>query len=888
MYLKKFSVDTTNLYPAANSKMGGQLTTEFNIRARDSVYAPESVKYINGPNYVHSETDYQVNSVAGESAYFPDETATGGTQLIISPGRAIINGFYVENLVPMIVDMLEINAALVDEGEEPMAGQLAIGLKVMFSTEQTMSGSILVEDNTGYYQGIQIVVLPADQMLLPTSKVIIDGVEIDCGLPENQNRVTADLLLANFTYINGSINNIRNNYPGKCQMMPASRIGNIDDIISKTYVSKAGLNPKRLYTFAGKGTDPATGQSTWCDSTDSLVIWDKTPQYTMYEPEATEFTFQRSTTDPDVMQMVLPHKQVDGMTDGEGRPQYYAPRLVDLPVAEWGSNSPGLVSPSYTQSVKEISNKINDLMHLTNGKQRAFLTELTDRANLPNLDPTWEVGDYVLVARDSTIISELNDTLNLTPPSTMYVVLPGVVTEIGTARASHPNGVNLDTYVTEWQNDPDNPQSANNDWFNISSGMYRGVVGEDYFTLKLTHTNDRSIYSYYTVTATNGLKSYSEPMQLTGQYPFATEQLTGGFLNAPESYIDGGYVYLDDTGHLRLRDYSLLRSGTLAYQLAENYTVDAGLTVDEIQAELDEYVNQRIAFPNLVQSLNSDNNVITITITLPAESEGENPLLEIYDLDSRFSTAVAIEIYGEATSATTINISDCEKIKVTLHSGTPKINLYRSCLYYDAATLNILNDIVDMSLWYEKLQNTDPDLVVEGMTVSVASEPFTVSDPNYNVIASEYWTAETPNDNHFTVGLQSITFGSNGVITGCGILIRNDSTANIIEGRQIFHDTFELPQGPDLYYPVGRLNQPVKVTGRFVSAYTSQSPEGYVVMETDFSLVTPSYLPITQTQTTQGEIALLVNSYTLSVANPSAIDVWDTASFHHFEGTTLI
>lgn len=892
MNVKSFSVATTNLFPATNTTKGGQLVTEFNLRSINSVSGPENVQYMNGPSYTHGEKDYYVSTAqsASNTSFF-DSTASGGTVITIHPGRAVVNGFYVENLVPMVVDLAELNAQAVADGNTPINGKLAIGLKVMLSTETTMLGSILTEDeNDEYYEGIQLVIVPESEVRLPTT-VYTDGDDvIDCGTVENQWRVNMDILLGTFNYINGGISNVINNYPAKCQSMPASRIGSIDDIIPETYVKKSGLNPKRIYTFAGKGTDPSTGDSTWCDSTDALMIWDNNPKFTSDLPSYTEATFAIMDDSPNAVKLILPHKQIDGMTDAQGNPQYYAPKIISIPNADWGMGTPGMVTKAYTESVKAINNKMSNFYQLTNGKQRAFLNELTDVSDLPNLDPSWNVGDYVLVAKDSTIISELNDTLNLTPPSTMYVVLPGVVTAIGEAQATAPTGVCLDTYVEPYETDTQYNQASNRNWWDISSGAYRGNVGVDYFTLKLEKSTGDYVYCYYPVTETNELKTYSPPIQLTGQYPFATEEMTGGFLNAPDSYVDAGYVYLDDYGHLRLRDYALLRSGTLAYQLGADYTIDAGLTIDEIQAELNEYINQRIAFPTLQQIYNSNPNVITINITLPEEIEGETPTLNISGIDSRFNTAVCINIYGVATNITTINISDCEKIKIVVAEGTPTVNLYRSCLYYDANTLTILNEIVDMSLWYEKMQSTDPDIVVEGMTVRAVADTDTYysDEADYTVVSSEFWTTDAPNDNHFMVALQSITFGSNGIITGCSVLVRNDSTSNVTEGRAVFHDTsFVLPQGPALYYPVTRLNQAIKVTGRFISAYEISNPDGYMVQETDFSLSTPYYNTLGQVKG-NGEVAFLTNAYSMTVADPETITVWEPNSFHHFSGTTLL
>lgn len=893
MNLKLFNVATTNLFPATNTTTGGQLITEYNMRCRESVEGPENIEYMQGLSFVHSEKDFALYIPAGAGGYFPDVTS-GGTIICINSGRAVVNGYYVENTVPMEVDMLAVNQAAVAAGDDALSGKLGIGLRVMFSTEQNVNGSILVEDSENrFFEGVQVIILPADELLTPTSKVVSGSTVYDCGLPENKWRVTADIILGTFTFINGSISNLKNNYPQKCQMIPASRVTDIDGVISDRYVTKNGLNPKKLYTFAGKGVDPETGHDTWCDSTDALMVWDNSPQLTSEEPAEQEASFQIKNNFE--VRLAVPHKQVDGMVDGSDQPQYYATKYVNVPMADFANGAPGMVNLSYTNSVKSVTKQINELYHLAGGKQRGFVDELDKIEDLPYLDTAWEAGDYVLVAKDRTVLNTLNDTLQLTPPSTLYVVLPGIVTEINSSTSgTRPSGTRLDIAYHDLLEEM--PAGAPIDiqipskymgWWDLMSGKYRGVVDEDYFELVVTNGAGITTRHYYTVKTTDGIKTYSAPIQLTGQYPFATESLTGGFLNVPSSYVDGGYVYLDDYGHLRLMDYALLRSGTLAYQLGADYTVEAGLTLDEVQALIDEYVNERVAFPTLQQAVSSDPNVITVTINLPADSAEEQGTLNISGLDSRFNTAVHIKIYGSATSYTTVNISDCEKVRVSLVEGTPKINLYRSSLYYDAYTLSVLNTITDLSLWYEKYEDTDPNLLVDGMTVRVVADPsaYANSQVNYNVVSSEYWTTSSPNDNHFMVATQSVSFGSDGTITGFGVLVRNDSTSNVVEGRQIVREEFEMPQGPELNYPVNRLLQPVKITGRFVSAYPVQSPEGYMIQETDFSLST-SYM--INSTVAGGTIAFLVNSYVLETTPNTTIDVWDTTAFHHFEGTTLL
>lgn len=890
----KFPVQSTNIFPMANTTNGGQLVTEFNLKSRESVSTAESIEYSVGPSYTHSQKDFGVVRYGGEESYFPDGVGSANT-LEILPGRAVVNGHYFESLVPIVLDFAEINATLADQGEPLLGGDLAIGLRAMFSTEETISGSILTEytdPETGVElcAGIQIVLLPAADFHTPTTVFIDNGMTIDCGKEENRQYVNADLLLATFSLVNGEISNLINNYPGKCEMFPAVRIGHVDELLSDSYVRKTGLNPKRLYAFAGKGTNPATGLDTWCDATDSLMVWDEVvPEYTSEEPAVRKATF--ATDGAGKVSLIVPHKQIDGsvysagynMESSGGQQQFFKPVKLDLPVADFSLGTSGTVDANYTKQVKHIIDRINEFYAMTNGKQKAYIELLSDRNDLPTITANWNVGDYVLVGQDETVISTVNDNASLTPPSTFYAVAPGYVRRISGYVTVLPSGAELDRIMLDSNTETENPWERN-DWWDLSGTRYRGVVGEDYFTMQYTsYGTDGTpevVNYYYIVTNTTEPFAYTDPIILTGQLPFAEETLVGGFLNVDPSVLDQGYVFLDESGHLRLLDYALLRSGQLAYQLGEDFTVPSGLTIDEMQAYLDEYVNERIAFP-ATASQNVKMNKVTITINLPDSGAG---LLEIHDIDSRFDTAVALNILGAGTSDITINIRNCQRIQINpSFECVAKINLYRSGMYYSSGVLSRLGEIRDMSLWYAKENDADPDIVVEGLTVRAVT--FDTANDDVPTSSFEFWAPETPNDNHLMVGLQSITFAPDGRITGCGVLVRNNSTSNVAIGKSIVHEEFDLPQGPSLFYPENRLNQTVQVTGQFISAYTSETPEGYVVQDTKFSLMTPYYDQYAN-KLGAGDIAFLIDASVVQIAEPTPIDEWDPGTFHSFYGTT--
>lgn len=923
MNFSKFSVDTTNIFPMANTTKGGQLATEFNLTTRESVASAESIKYKCGPSYVHAEDDFYVSALTPIEDFFPNDASVSTSILQIAPGRGVIDGRYVENLVPMTIDLAAVNAELIEKGNKPLSGNLAVGLRIMYSTLQTMAGSVDAtvsnDDGDEYFEGVQVVILPESELLLPTSKFInSEGKEIDCGLTENEELITAHLLLATFSYFNGNVSNVINNYPNKCQMLPACRIGEINNVISGEFLKKTGLNEKKLYILAGKGsTGDESGRDTWCDATDSMIIWDSnvaTIHDTNAIAEIEQITQADFITDGKKVKLILPHKQIDGETAGydmenaNGERVVFAPRVMDLPLADFGMGTAGTVDKNYTNCIKEITNKINNFYQFTNGKQILFIDELGEEDELPAINDRWNIGDYILVGKDYKLSSEYNTEQGINPPASLYVILPGKVTEIsvsGSNGATKPTGVELERI---FKNEPpvlgsdESSKQTYNSYWNLPSDdtTYRGVVSRDYFTYVYVPIRDDGSegspeYYYYVVSATDGLRSYSSAVQITSPIPFANESAIGGFLNVNDSgeYLDGGYVILDDTGHLRLLDYALLRSGTLAYQLGENFNVPAGQSVEEVQGYLDEYVNQRIAFPNIKHTQNADDpNIIDITLNLSLSDE--DAVIDIYDIDSRFQTAVRINILGTANGKTTINISDCARVIINPQiGGTPKINLYRSCLYYDYEVLERLSKIADMTLWYAKLHEGDPSILVDGMTIKLADETGLLTS-DYNIVSKEFWSTENINDFHFKVALQSLTFSSSGYIVGCGILVGNDSTVNIKTGKFVIHDTnFEIPQGPNtLRFPKNRLVSTITVTGQFIACYRDTVNNQYNIQNTSFSLKTPHYTidadgMITRNEPINGEIAFFIDSFLINATDPEIIDVWESGAFHLFNGSAI-
>lgn len=894
MNLKLFNVETTNMFPMSNSTKGGQLLTEYNLISKESALTTPSIEYTAGMSFVHSESEFLVTVLSSGLNYLNQGVTNSATTLMISKGRAVVNGYFVESLIDTVIDLAAINSS----AETPLTGNLAIGLKTYFSNGGLVDGAIQVEEAVAgstdmVFGGLQVVIIPADDVRTPRTIIGDDNY----GSEALKSSCNMDLLLATFNYTNGNISNIVPN-PTRLQCIPGSRIENIDGTLNTTYISKAGLQQYKFYTFAGKG-DPTA--DTWCDSTDSLMVWDEAaPRITTDTPPIGDRA--RFLQNDYTAYLHIPHKQIDGMKDSYDNPAYYAPVDLGLPVADFSMGTPGVVNKYYTQQVKNIITKINELYTLPDGKQRAFIADFYTKENtngienavteLPPISVMWQPGDYVLVGRDHTFDSDLNDALNLSPPSTLYAVLPPAVTSVGSPidplteqPISRPSGTQLAIkYLDQIQDNigSSNPLAVNTYWDPLQ--MYRGRSLTDYFTLSYTSYDENNVATtteyFYPVASTDGIMVYSDPIQLTGQYPFATTTMTGGFLDVDTADIDNGYVYLDENGHLRLLDYGLLRTGVLAYQLGEDFTMPSGLTYDEMQANLDDYVNERVAFPNASQIANAETNNLdpyVININLNLSKSDETVTLNIKNIDSRFNTAVFINLTGDADSNTVIHIDNCQKVRIlsTYGLGGPAIAVTNSCLYYDANILDYISTMRYDTYWYKRYDSVnDPHIIVDGMTIRT-----TVDTSNaLSVENIDYWSSDALNDNHIQVITKSITLSDEGKICGCGVLIRNNITNNVSMGRSMILDTFTLPNIPAILpIPENKFEQPIYVTGEFMVVYPPVSGAEYVCIDTQFTLRT-------QANGQTGQLAVMLDSYNMGSANLVQIDSWSPNTYHLFEG----
>ena len=914
--LIKFSTESTNIFPAANSTLGGQLVSEWNLRTRESVPTPSKIKYMVGPSFVHSMDDYNIS--LGENS----------SSLRIAEGRGIFNGHFVESLSPIIVDMLEENAKLVDSGKAELSGDLTVGVRVFYSNTTAMD-AIKVENDNLMYEGIKIVVLPSSSVKTP----------IDT--PSDSTKVNMHLKLGTFTFFNGAISSIVPN-PNKIEAIEAERIANIDNIADKYFVKKNDLDPAKLYVYNTKLSD-GKQLDRWCAADDSLIIWDNdtvtsridgltTEMYRQYQAElggVPEAEFNTTTSGHTVL--VAPHKQVD---DAEAVPD----RLIFLPKADFVKNTAGTVSPEYTKNVKEIEGKINALLNLggSGSKCRAFIEVLdgsnNSRSNLKtnNRFPSDEdvagfnVGDYIIVASDYTAVGDTNATYTASdgteytldqivaeatlPPSTMYIVIPGIVTAYG-----NPTRVPSTGSYTE-DNIPDKP-SGFNDAILVQLGTVadpaistitrqyiqdnfvmpdesgiRGAVGKAY--IKITQT----IYGNDGVTVVGYADWYAKvteakdnvltetPVLLTGKTSLATEFTVGGFLDIPsgdDNYRNKGYVQLNGEGRLQVVDFDYLASGVLAYQLKEDQISGKNDNTETLQSWLDDYVNERVAFPK------SDSDVINVDIYI-TQTESESQTITIKNIDSRFGASVYLHIHTsgntQLTDSTKIYIEGCEKIRIDNNIvGNPEIHLLNSNLFYDADVLNRLTSIQGLGLWYDKRYG-DLDVQIDGMTVCLTDPP---SVPE----TFSFWDNTTPNDNHYQYGLRSITFGTNGDIIGCSIVICDRMTANISnnDSLTVYARQIDLPQSMGFVYPETRVTKPLKVTGSFVTAYPQS--DGYIIKETEFSFLIKPYGSGNTTNAptyASGMISLLTraNKVTKVVGVDIGTEIcsWKSDKYHVFSG----
>ena len=873
MNFKKFTVNQSNIFPIANSSAGGQLFTEYNITTRESVCTDPNVKYMIGPSYTHSMTDFQVSKQQDSEG-----TQISSTVLQISAGRAVVNGYFIESLSPVLIDIAEYNTNR-SSTDTMLKGNLSVGLKVYRSTETAIAGSILTENTEGVYEGIQIVILPTSEFITPGST---EESKTDYSV------VTADIKLADFVYYNNNISNIVQN-PSKIVAFDASRISNIDDILSNTYISKSGLNTQNHNYIYSSKSNSGDVKDTWCPADEALMIWDsnsKLKAYKKYPEFPNEARFER-TSDRQTVQLTIPHKQIDGLKDVNNDFLLFSPKSLQIPVADYANSLPGILTTDIIDVIKRIQRDISDQYTVGNGKQISYIQTLNSRSDLPSYryyDSL--VGDYVIVGNDLTL-ENASDTSSV---STMYVVLPQIVSSVIYVSEDYPlSGVMIASIPLSYK--PDTSHSnIYNSMFDFENNSYRGTPN-DYFIVQYTENEKTFSYIYKVDQTVDGTSKYSDPIYLTRQIELADENTVGGFLNVPDTALDGGYVYLDDTGHLRLLDYALLRSGTAAYQLGQNWDSGEGLTYDAIQENLNDMVNQRIAFPDAVheqwvkENAASGAQIDVINLYLRLQDDEDDPSgksLIIRGIDSRFNTSVYLHILGEINNPVNIYIIDCEKIRIDNSiPNNVSITAIRSNIYYDSNVIALLN-ASECGLWYNRYSTTDPEIYIDGMTVRSTAGPTSYSDMTY-------FNENEPNDIHYSYAVNSVSFLNDLTISNIELAVKNDFTSNIVsDSSVIIGGQIAIPQSSNLSYPANKFTHNIKVEGYFVNGYptSDDATKGYMMYDNSVTVYIKP--PAQCTSVISGTIGAYIKSRfvpdVFGVDPTKVIPGWSSSDYHIISG----
>ena len=941
MEFRTFPVASTNIFPQSNSKSGGQLVTEFNLRSREMVATDDRYEYEIGPSFLHSTSDFYVDKQVAKVDLTKKGKDLPSTTLTISPGRAVINGHFVQTHTEMKVDMLDANLRAKTYGQEALYGELAIGIRAVYSTEATMAGALLVEAKEdveyvtdeggqqralsyeGMYEGIQIIISKAGNMKSYSELHTSD--ELNYFASQKDSEIV-HIKLATFTFIDGNISDIVNIGEDNLKYISATRILDEGSAFSSTHVTRPNGGSNRLYAYTGRYSDDGNGKLTdiWCDATDSLMVWDATDESRLVSKKPKQSRAQFVASDNQV-KLIVPHQQPHVSDTTTGTRKYYTPVELQLPNASYSAGTPGVVTPEYTNRIKAISRRLDNILdYKLNGKlvtyieTRRIVKDVPDP--LPTIIDSWEFGDYILVRHDETVGAVYTSYGYV---STMYTL----VYKVTSVKTNYYRTVSISDKISgkdvvyhryvdieEDKNWPD-PGSEWPSNYVIPESILQILSNKCMLLLTYRSGENQRTYAY-SVLSIEKVKVWSDPILVTAQVPLAQEGIVGGFYSVSNTELDKGYVWLDEEGHLRLLDYSKLASGTLAYQLGDHVTISSGLTIQAIQEELDDYVNNRVAFPtDVLAGVESEYNVIDVVLNLSelTEADGESGVINIFNIDSRFNTSVCLHIKGTADSRTTINIYDCEKIRIASDiEGTPVINVYRSCLYYDPAVFNYIRtngrkadneSVIDTSsflgmyqitLWYEAYEDTDAQLHVDGMTVITNSSQIIPNE-------IDFWNSTNPNDKHVHTALHSVTFSESGDIIRCGLLIQDNNTNQLDGQRKVLIGDFSLPNNPDtLEYPVSCLTKSIKVTGSFVTSHQN-SDAIWTISNMNFTAVTGKWDGSEAHEMSTGSLSIHSVSNYMAIENVDSehssinkydpngqyIPGWDVTSYHLFEGGAI-
>jgi hypothetical protein len=498
----KFSSATCTVFPITNSTSGGQLVTEFNLRSREGVGTDPNITYTSYPSYTHGLGDFAIS--------VDDATRD---KIVISAGRCVLNGHYFESEAPVEIDLLG----------RGLSGRLKIGLRAYYSTDTTLSGSLIAEDDNYMLKGIRVVILPENSFITP-----IDS-------PDDESAVTAHLLLGSFIYNDGIVTSsvVQNN--NKVCSIPADRIFNISDVLDGKYLTTDSIYPSGIFTLSGRGySDGSVTRPTWTNSTDSLMVWDTNTETTDKKPAEQSAQFNTAPLGDGIYTVLqVPHKQIEGYYDAvSGKRRYFPTKNIPLPLADFDRGTAGTVDRNYTNKVKEIRELVNNFYMLSSGKQRAFIEEISSLESrplqLPPINNGWSYGDYVIVRNDLSL--NLGTDTNATT-STMYVVLGPYVSNVEYAGEVYQNLDDVATY-----------EAKLNDLISGTDSGELGLTGTDInssgvnLTQSLGKATSDFVEMYYSISEQEMLDRKDSS---TGKYRIYNGGVYNYFSSLPRPYLIG-------------------------------------------------------------------------------------------------------------------------------------------------------------------------------------------------------------------------------------------------------------------------------------------------------------------------------------------------------------
>lgn len=331
-----------------------------------------------------------------------------------------------------------------------------------------------------------------------------------------------------------------------------------------------------------------------------------------------------------------------------------------------------------------------------------------------------------------------------------------------------------------------------------------------------------------------------EPVFLSAAIPYATPDIVGGFKSIDlegdaAQYTDRGYIFLDAEGHLRLRDYALLRSGLLAYALTQDFEESESVTAAGLQESLDNYVNDRILMPKADGSKD-----ISVTIpSITSESPETASIVTLRNIDARFGSTLHLHLESVSDANVGINIQSCERIIIYV-SGTTRCSIYieDSEVFYNLSLIQYSSlSFNNVKFWYDDSYDdvtgmADQHIYVDD-TNTVYFDP--VEGDRAWADLSSYYLSTSSLDYHVQYGPHHVKFDKNGQIEEIGLSFLGTFTSEYLEKVQssLVVGDFYLPSVPNFTIPVGRLYSRLSFSGDLNTVY--QTDDVYTFIHSEMS-----------------------------------------------------